>query len=127
MYFAPLTDIRISKAFAAHLVAERLTHEFFPALETMFPGIEGFPRPARAALVDLIYNLGAGGFSPKHWPSLVAACNAVPANWANQLPDGTCDPASAAAQCHRDGGSQRRNEWTSQQFLDAAMLGGELG
>jgi GH24 family phage-related lysozyme (muramidase) len=125
MFYAPLTDLRISQAYAAQLVAKRLNTEFFPALEKIFPGIEGFPRPARAALVDMIYSLGVGEFSPRAWPHLIAACNAVPPNWANRIEDGTpegkCDPLSAAAQCHRDGGSEKRNTWTSQQFIDAAM------
>jgi GH24 family phage-related lysozyme (muramidase) len=126
MYYTPLTDLRLTRDFAYSLMGSRLKAEFLPALRHVCPGFDGFPEPARRALVDMIYSLGIGAFTPAHWPSLLAACNSIPPNWANTLDDGTCDPKSAAAQCHRNGGTETRNDWTAQCFIDAAMAtGGE--
>jgi len=71
-----------------------------------FPVYADFPDSAKLGLLDMIYNLGAaklfGTFS--HFMSCVD----------NQ------DWLGAAANCHRVGPSQARNDWTKQQFIRAA-------
>jgi GH24 family phage-related lysozyme (muramidase) len=71
-----------------------------------FPAYASFPDPAKLGLLDMIYNLGAaklfGTFS--HFMSSVD----------NQ------DWLGAAANCHRVGPNQARNDWTKQQFITAA-------
>jgi len=65
-----------------------------------------FPDPAKLALLDMIYNLGQVGLF-QHFPHFMAAV-------------GKQDWLGAAANCHRVGPSQARNDWTQQQFLAAA-------
>jgi GH24 family phage-related lysozyme (muramidase) len=95
------SDLRISTDFAHGILAAQLTGTFLPALASMFPDFAAFTTQARRALVDMIYNLGAGGLG--RFPTLIRACNVR-------------DWATAAQQCHRRGGSQARNDWTRSMF-----------
>lgn len=65
-----------------------------------------FPDTAKMALIDMVYNLGLTKLVREY----VHFCAAV----------GRMDWETAAADCHRNGPSETRNEWTKQQFLDAA-------
>ena len=111
---------------------------FLAGLPGVFPGYDGFPRPAQLALLDLAWNDGLGAPATathaatglRGWTHLLAACNAVPPNWANRIDDGTpagaCDPMCAAAQCrtanpNNNPDRQKRNDWRSQSFIDAAV------
>ena len=100
-----VTDLRLTQAFVAELVAQRLEAEFYPGLLRLCPGFDGFPLPARRALVDMAYNLGIGGLGK--FPHLLTACNA--GDW-----------AEAARQCHRSSCRETRNIWTAQCFVDAS-------
>ena len=71
-----------------------------------FPDYSDFPDPAKLGLLDMIYNLGQVGLF-QHFPHFMAAVDKQ-------------DWLGAAANCHRVGPSQARNDWTRQQFLDAA-------
>ena len=71
-----------------------------------FPNYADFPDPAKLGLLDMIYNLGQVGLF-QHFPHFMAAVDKQ--NW-----------LGAAANCHRVGPSQGRNDWTRQQFLAAA-------
>ncbi|HEV2195208.1 MAG TPA: hypothetical protein VGR55_06480 [Candidatus Acidoferrum sp.] len=75
-------------------------------LAARFPDYAGFPDPAKLGLLDMIYNLGQVGLF-QHFPHFMAAVNKQ-------------DWLGAAANCHRVGPSQARNDWTQQQFLAAA-------
>lgn len=68
-----------------------------------FANWDDFPACAQLALLDMIYNLG----SLSAFPSLVKFATAK--DWKN-----------AAAQCHRDGPSDQRNNDTNDRFLAAA-------
>ena len=71
-----------------------------------FQNYAGFPDPAKLGLLDMIYNLGQVGLF-QHFPHFMAAVDKQ-------------DWLGAAANCHRVGPSQARNDWTQQQFLAAA-------
>lgn len=75
-------------------------------LAARFPNYANFPDPAKLGLLDMIYNLGQVGLF-QHFPHFMAAADKQ-------------DWLGAAANCHRVGPSQARNDWTRQQFLDAA-------
>jgi len=77
-------------------------------LATRFPDYAGFPDPAKLGLLDMIYNLGQVGLF-QHFPHFMTAVDNE--NW-----------LGAAANCHRVGPSQARNDWTRQQFLSAAAV-----
>ncbi len=64
-----------------------------------------FPKPAQLGLLDMIYNLGSFG----EFPSFVAAVDKQ-------------DWTQAAAQCHRKGPSETRNQDTKELFERAATL-----
>lgn len=71
-----------------------------------FPSYAGFPDAAKLGLLDMIYNLGVTGLF-KGFPHFMGAVDKQ-------------DWLGAAANCHRVGPSQSRNDWTRQQFLAAA-------
>lgn len=80
---------------------------FFDAqLAARFPNYADFPDPAKLGLLDMIYNLGQVGLF-QHFPHFMAVVDKQ-------------DWLGAAANCHRVGPSQARNDWTRQQFLAAA-------
>jgi len=75
-------------------------------VRSKFAGYDDYPEPAQDALLDMAFNLGVTGLAT-HFPRLKAAAEAR--DWA------TC-----AAQCHRNGISEERNEKTRALFLSAA-------
>jgi GH24 family phage-related lysozyme (muramidase) len=79
---------------------------FDEQLAGRFPNYADFPDPAKFGLLDMIYNLGQVGLF-QHFAHFMAAVDKQ-------------DWLSAAANCHRVGPSQARNDWTRQQFLAAA-------
>jgi GH24 family phage-related lysozyme (muramidase) len=79
---------------------------FDTQLSQRFENYPGFPDPAKLGLLDMIYNLGVTGLF-KGYPTFMTFVQNQ--NW-----------ASAATQCHRNGPSPQRNDWTRQQFLSAA-------
>lgn len=74
-------------------------------LQGYYPHYNSFPDAVKLALLDMIFNLGFGGLLK--YPSMNAAINS--GDW-----------LGAANQCHRNGPSEARNEWTKNQFLSAA-------
>jgi GH24 family phage-related lysozyme (muramidase) len=67
---------------------------------------DGFPTPAKLALLDMIYNLGEAKLF-REYPLLLAAVDAH--HW-----------LTASQQCYRNGPALARNDWTRDQFLAAA-------
>jgi GH24 family phage-related lysozyme (muramidase) len=80
-------------------------HNFETALAAALPHWGTYPAPAQAALFDMAFNLGLGGL--KKFPHLLAAVDA--GQW-----------EVAAAQCHRQGISETRNQQTADLFRQAA-------
>jgi GH24 family phage-related lysozyme (muramidase) len=74
-------------------------------LEQSYAGYDNYPLSAKRALLDMIYNLGLDGLLK--FKKMKASVEA--GDW-----------TTAAAQCHRNGPSEARNNWTRDLFLDAA-------
>jgi GH24 family phage-related lysozyme (muramidase) len=74
-------------------------------LEQCYAGYDNYPLSAKRALLDMIYNLGLDGLLK--FKKMKASVEA--GDW-----------TTAAAQCHRNGPSEARNNWTRDLFLDAA-------
>lgn len=87
------------------LLLKHLTY-FEIQLSQRFPNYANFPDPAKLGLLDMIYNLGVTGLF-NGFPTFMRFVQNQ--NW-----------AGAAIQCHRNGPSPQRNDWTQQQFLAAA-------
>ena len=67
----------------------------------LYPDYDSFPLPAQVALLDMIYNLGAGGLGKfQQMKSVIEA-----GQW-----------EEAAGQCRRAGIQQARNDWAAGQF-----------
>ena len=79
--------------------------DFQDKLRSHIKGYDAFPVPARRALTDMAYNLGIDGLMKFH--HLLASI--AKADW-----------TKAATECHRNGPSDERNEWTKNMFLEAA-------
>jgi len=67
---------------------------------------DGFPTPAKLALLDMLYNLGETKLF-REYPLLLAAVNHQ--HW-----------LTVSQQCHRAGPNSERNQWTRNQFLASA-------
>jgi GH24 family phage-related lysozyme (muramidase) len=104
-YYKAFTKLDLPDASIKTLALSRLRTEFLPGLRGIFPRFDEFPLPARRALVDMAYNLGVTGL--KKFTHLVRSANAQ--HW-----------AAAARECHRSTCRASRNEWTQQQFEQAA-------
>ncbi|HEV2178259.1 MAG TPA: hypothetical protein VGW33_13825 [Terriglobia bacterium] len=91
------------------LLLQHLTY-FDGQLGQEFTNYAAFPDPAKLGLLDMIYNLGVTGLF-HGYPSLMRFVRN--GDWTN-----------VAAQCHRNGPSQARNDWTREQFLAAAAATG---
>jgi GH24 family phage-related lysozyme (muramidase) len=102
--YASATTLRLDKAAIRELATERLRNEFLPSLRRLFPKFDSYPEAAQKALVDMVYNMGAGKLAK--FVNLRAACEA--GDWTR-----------AATESHRAGARDARNEWTHQMFLDA--------
>ena len=98
------TSLNLPESWAVADAAERLRNEYLPALKALYPEYASYPESAQQALLDMIYNLGAGGLAK--FLRLKAAVRA--GHW-----------QAAAQACHRAGIQQARNDWTAQQFLAA--------
>jgi GH24 family phage-related lysozyme (muramidase) len=102
--YAHLTVCRMADSDIDALIAADITR-FETGLAAALPNWNSYPEPAQEALFDMGFNLGIGGLLK--FPTMLAAVNA--GNW-----------AVAAAQCHRKGISDARNQETAALFLQAA-------
>ena len=102
--YAPLTACRMADTDIDALVISDV-HNFEISLAAALPNWRAYPAPAQAALFDMAFNLGLGGL--KKFPHLLAAVDA--GQW-----------EVAAAQCHRQGIAEIRNQQTADLFRQAA-------
>ncbi|MDE3106395.1 MAG: hypothetical protein KGK08_14590, partial [Acidobacteriota bacterium] len=86
------------------LLSDLITFE--RQLRNLYTGYDGYPDAAKMALLDMVYNLGAMKLR-NEYPRMNAAVLAQ-------------DWATAAQQCNRQGINALRNQWTQQQFEEAA-------
>ena len=106
MYFYEAdTSPTLTKPVITTLLSSVVTHDD-AALHTAFSGWGGFPDSVKVALLDMEYNVGAGELI-RGYPKMDADVQA--SNW-----------RGAADQCHRNGISDARNDWTKNLFLIAA-------
>jgi len=98
-----LTQCRLADADAEALVAADV-NAFEAQLLKALPNWNSYPGPAQEALFDMAFNLGLGGLLK--FPTLLKAVDE--GDW-----------ATAAAQCHRRGIQDSRNQATAQLFLQA--------
>ncbi len=110
-YRSPASAILPHAAIDA-LLMQHLTF-FDGQLSQQFASYSDFPDPAKLGLLDMIYNLGVTGLF-KGYPTFMGYVQKQ--DWSN-----------AAAQCHRNGPNQARNDWTTQQFLAAAAVAASNG
>lgn len=90
---------------------DRLTDQHLKSFEReiglIYPDFNRFPRPAKLALMDMIFNLGMPGLRSA-WPNLNRAI------WAR-------DWATAAAHSNRMGIQRERNDYVRRLFEQAAV------
>jgi GH24 family phage-related lysozyme (muramidase) len=98
-----LTQCRMGDTDVEALVAADVT-SFEAQLLKVLPNWHSYPSPAQEALFDMAFNLGIGGLFK--FPTLLKAVN-------------ESDWATAAAQCHRRGIQDARNQATAQLFRRA--------
>jgi GH24 family phage-related lysozyme (muramidase) len=102
--YAGLSQCRMADPDIDALIAADVTR-FAASLAAALPNWSTYPVPAQAALFDMAFNLGLGGL--KGFPHMLAAVDAGQWN-------------VAAAQCHREGIGDDRNQETAALFLQAA-------
>ena len=102
--YAGLTQCRMSDPDIEALV-EADVQAFEAQLAAALPNWNSYPEPAQEALFDMAFNLGLGGL--KKFPKMLAAIDA--GDW-----------ATAAAQSHRQGIGESRNQAIAALFQSAA-------
>jgi GH24 family phage-related lysozyme (muramidase) len=98
-------EIELTDEAIRELAIGRLRSEFLPGLSRLCKGFETFPAPARAALVDLSWNLGLRGLET--FGHMLAAVDRR-------------DWAAAAEHCHRRTSRPERNDWCRAKFFEAS-------
>jgi GH24 family phage-related lysozyme (muramidase) len=102
--YKPFTTLELKDDYIFELL--KTVHDSFQAdLRKNYTGYDKFPLPARRALTDMVYNLGIDKLLAFHHMNASIA----KADW-----------AQAAKECHRNGPSAERNDWTKQMFEEAA-------
>ena len=89
--------------FEIDRILQDKVNRFESRLKSLFSTWDDFPAPAQNALLDMVYNLG----SLQAFPTLVTAAN-------------NHDWTKCAANSHRMGPSDQRNDETRDRFLEAA-------
>jgi GH24 family phage-related lysozyme (muramidase) len=110
IYYAEVSDLRITKEFAHELLNQRLEGAFLPALRRRFPEFDQWPQQAQRVAVDMIYSLGERGLVER-FPHFVHACRIQDWGLAAQH----CTRASGRTP---DGGLGRRNLWALFMFKE---------
>ena len=97
------------------MLRQRIGGEFLPGLAKLFPGFDGFPGPARSALMDMAFNLGLGReATADHAATGLRQFSRLRAAVAAR------DWARASGECRRSSSRTERNEWCRRKFLEAA-------
>ena len=104
-YYKQKPSIELKDETIKSMAIKRLKGEFVPGLRRIFANFDRYPKPAKLALVDMIYNLGERGL--QKFKKLIAA--AEKGHWREAADD------SHRASCRED-----RNIWTHKRFEEAA-------
>ena len=100
------TQLMLPEATIDALLEQKID-EFSTGLQKELTGFDNFPEPAKEGLLDMAFNLGLNGLMRK-FPSFVAAAKQQDWN-------------GCAAECHRNGIGESRNELTVSLFKQAAQ------
>jgi GH24 family phage-related lysozyme (muramidase) len=106
-YYEERTTLRMTPA-AIDALQEADVASFQSSLAHLLPGFAQFPEPAQEALLDMAFQLGAGGLMSK-FPHLALAVKAH-------------DWRACADQCHRAGIQEWRNTATADLFRQAVEV-----
>lgn len=98
------SNLVLPAGVAGGLLLTRIQREVLPALRRLFRGFDRYPLPARRALVEMGFDLGAAPLSK--FRNLIAACERG-------------DFAMAAEHCRRRRRGDARNAATHALFVDA--------
>jgi GH24 family phage-related lysozyme (muramidase) len=107
--FAKAATLKLDETQIKRLL-EADINDFLAQLRRKFPTFDSFPETAQLALLDMAFNLGTTKFLGTY-PTLINAVLQEKPNW-----------EVAAAQCHRRGPSEERNEHVRDWFLAAGGL-----
>ena len=110
-YYEERTTLRMTPT-AVDVLQDADVADFQSALAHLLPGFAQFPEPAQEALLDMAFQLGAGGLMSK-FPHLALAAQAR-------------DWQACADQCHRAGIQEWRNTRTAGR-TGQRLLGGRRG
>jgi GH24 family phage-related lysozyme (muramidase) len=106
-YYEERTTLRVTPR-AVDVLQDADVASFQSAIAHLLPGFAQFPEPAQEALLDMAFQLGAGGLMSK-FPHLALAAKAR-------------DWQACADQCHRAGIQEWRNTATADLFRRAAEV-----
>lgn len=95
-----MPDVEVNRLFQSRIA------EFQKQLRKLYPKYDEYPASAQLAMLDMAFNMGAGGLKTK-WPKLNKSIDAL--SWAD-----------AAEQCERPGANAVRNSGTKALFMQAA-------
>jgi GH24 family phage-related lysozyme (muramidase) len=105
-HYEPLTACRLPDDYLTRLAGADM-ERFEGALAKTFPQWSSYLEPAQEGIFDMAFNLGIAGLHK--FPRFLAAVEAQ--NW-----------GIAAAECHRQGISEVRNQEVASLFLQAESL-----
>lgn len=106
-YYDPLTTLRLNQPdIDSRLTADLTAVE--QQLQAQFALYGSFPASAQEGLMDMGFNLGVAKLI-SGFPTFIAAVRANPPQW-----------TTAAAECHREGISDDRNDFVEALFNSAA-------
>jgi GH24 family phage-related lysozyme (muramidase) len=114
-WFRAVTRLDLAPGEAERCALERLRQEFWPRLRQECVSFDEYPESARLALTDMAYNLGAGAFNDGRRDGLERYVKLLRA-----AEDG--DWRTCAAECHRRGIPESRNDETVALFLAAGGI-----
>lgn len=104
-YYKRFTKLDLPESVIDSLLQSTI-QQFYTVLCVAFPNLNSYPAEACTAIFDMGYNLGVGKLKSQ-FPKFCKAVNNM-------------DWSTAAQQCHRNGISEMRNQWTRAQLESAA-------
>ena len=104
--YREFTQLMLPEATIDAMLEQKID-EFSLGLQKELTDFDGFPDAAKEGLLDMAFNLGLNGLMRK-FPSFIAAAKRQDWN-------------SCAAECHRNGIGESRNELTVSLFKQAAQ------
>jgi GH24 family phage-related lysozyme (muramidase) len=113
--YALLSDLRLPHDYIVRRLALRVREEFAPAVVKHCPQFAMFPTPAKLALVDIAYNVGAQGFGA--FAQLIVYCNKL--QFALAAEEVHTQHAGEDAKDIRTWG--KRNTWRRNMMLQADL------